>query len=180
MTEVKWEELPRAEYLKGPIFTRRVYAEGDIKSLSEAVKMAIRHLQARFPGLYTPRSTADLASTPVDPVHMTERLSEEDSASAAVALDDTAAARVGWTHLGSPTPVDREHTLAPLVLQVRGTSSMSTKTATLEELSKDAPDRREGNMPGRANTAPARNPLAAGTKIGSGNGGSGGGRGGGC
>ena len=44
MTEVKWEESPRAEYLKGPTRTHRVYTEGDVKSLSEAWKTVIRHL----------------------------------------------------------------------------------------------------------------------------------------
>ena len=49
---------------------------------------------------------------------------------------------------------------------------MSTMMATLEELSEEAPEGRNGDVPGRATTAPARNPLAAGTKLGSGNGGS--------
>ena len=49
---------------------------------------------------------------------------------------------------------------------------MSTMMATLEELSEEAPEGRNGDVPGRATTAPARNPLAAGTKLWSGNGGS--------
>ena len=64
MTEVNCEESPRAEYLKGTIRTRRVYAEEEVKYLSKAGKTAIRHLQARLPGLYAPRSAA---ATPVSP-----------------------------------------------------------------------------------------------------------------
>ena len=64
MTEVNCEESPRVEYLKGTIRTRRVYAEEEVKYLSKAGKTAIRHLQARLPGLYAPRSAA---ATPVSP-----------------------------------------------------------------------------------------------------------------
>ena len=45
---------------------------------------------------------------------------------------------------------------------------MSTTTATLEEFSEEATDGRNSNMPSRATTAPARNPLVDGTKVGSG------------
>ena len=71
MTEVQWEESPRADYLKGPIRTLRLYAEEGVDSLSEAGKTAIRHLRARFPGLYTPRSAAATASYPVAPAPTT-------------------------------------------------------------------------------------------------------------
>ena len=54
MTEVKCKEAPREEYLKGPILTRRVYAEENVDSLSKSSKMEIHHLQARFPGIYAP------------------------------------------------------------------------------------------------------------------------------
>ena len=56
---------------------------------------------------------------------------------------------------------------------------MSTTTATLEELSEDAPDGRNWNVSSRATTAPESNPLAAGTKLWGGTGGSKGGSGGG-
>ena len=58
MTEVKCKEAPREEYLKGPILTRRLYAEKNVDSLSKSSKMEIHHLQARFPGIYVPRSVA--------------------------------------------------------------------------------------------------------------------------
>ena len=75
MTEVKWKESLRSEYLKGGICTCRVYAEEDVDSLSESGKTAIRHLQARFPGIYTPRTAAATAAAPVAPAPTTERLS---------------------------------------------------------------------------------------------------------
>ena len=75
MTEVKWEESPRAEYLKGPIRTHRVYAEEDVNLLSESGKTSIHHLRARFPGIYSPRSASVAAAAPVDPTPTTERLS---------------------------------------------------------------------------------------------------------
>ena len=176
ITEVKWEESSRAEYLKGPIRTHWVYVEEDVNSLSKSGKMAIRHFQARLPRLYAPCS----AAAHVAPAPTTDRLSKEAAAAAAAAVDDTAAARVGWIQLGSPTSVVRERTPAPLVLRVCRGSFIFTTTATLEELSENEPDRRDGDVPIRATTSLARNSLAAGTELGSGTGGSGGGSGGGC
>ena len=54
MAEVKWEESPQAEYLKGPIHNHWVYAEEDADSLSEAGKTAIHHLRVWLPGIYAP------------------------------------------------------------------------------------------------------------------------------
>ena len=119
MMEVKWEELPQAEYLKGPIRTHQVYAEEDVDSLSEAGKTAIRHFRARFPRLYAPRSAAVAAAAPMSSTPMTECLSEEAAAAAAAAVGDTAVARLGWTHLGFQTPVAGE---SNPVLRVRGRS----------------------------------------------------------
>ena len=92
MTEDEWEESLRAEYLKGPICTRRVYAEEDVDSISEEGKTAIRQLRARFSGIYTPRSAAATAAAPAAPAPTTERLVKEAAAAAAAAVDDSAAA----------------------------------------------------------------------------------------
>ena len=74
MSEVKWEDSPRVDYLKGPIHTCQVYAEENVNSLSEAGKTAIRHLRARFPGIYAPHSAAAAAASPVPPAPTNERL----------------------------------------------------------------------------------------------------------
>ena len=66
----------------------------------------------------------------------------------------------------------------PPVIRVQGGASTSTMTATVEELSKDVLDGRDRDVPSRAITAPARDPLATGTEIGGGTGGSEGGCGG--
>ena len=54
--------------------------------------MAIRHLRARFPGIYAPRSTTATTAAPVAPAPTIERLAKEATAAAAVAVNDTAAA----------------------------------------------------------------------------------------
>ena len=166
MTEVKWEEAPQAEYLKGPIRTRRVYTEEDVNSLSKAGKTAIRHLQMRLPGIYAPCSAATAASTTESPTPTTERL----YVAVAAAVDDTAASRVGWTHRGSPTPVAGERTPAPPVLRVRGGAPTSTMTATLDFVFEDVSDGCNRNVLSRATTDPAMDPLATGTKLGDGTG----------
>ena len=132
MTEIKWAEAPRADDLKGPIRTCRVYAGEDVNSLSEAGKRAIHNLRALFHGLYGLRSAAAAAAAPVAPAPKTDRLAEEAAVAVTAAVNDTAVAQVGWTHLGYTTPVAGERTPAPLVLQVCGGASMSTTTATLE------------------------------------------------
>ena len=141
--------------------------------------MEILHLRAQFPGLYASHSATAAVATPAAAAPTTEDLFEEAAPAADVAVNNSAVARVRWTHIGSPNPVVRERTPAPPELLVRGRASISTTTATLEELSEDAPDGHDRNVPSRATTAQARNPLVSGTKLGSDTGGSGGGSGGG-
>ena len=90
MTEVKWEESPRAGYLKGPIRTRWVYSDVNYNSLSEAGKTAIRHLGARFPGIYAPRSAAAAAAAPVAPASTPECLADGAAAAAPATVENTA------------------------------------------------------------------------------------------
>ena len=67
----------------------------------------------------------------------------------------------------------------PWYYESAGGASTFTTPATVEELSEDASDGRNGDVASRATTALERNPLAAGTKLGGRTGGSRGGSGGG-